>query len=105
MRQKTDKYQMLKFSIEEKLDALPHIKRDDALKTLPAILDVSPMTFYNYRTIKKSDKQDIPSTKLAMLARYFNCKTEDLINVSVDVSHFKNFNTAPKPPKEMGLTR
>lgn len=105
MRQKTDKYQSLKFSIEEKLDKLPHVERNEALKKLPAVLDVSRMTFYKYRYIKKNDNQDIPGMKLIMLAKYFNCNVEELINVDVDVDHFKGVDTSFKPPKAMGLTR
>lgn len=105
MRQKTDKYQSLKFSIEEKLDSLPHIERNEAMNKLPAVLDVSRMTFYKYRYIKKNDNQDIPGTKLVLLAKYFNCNVEELINVDVDVNHYKGVNAVPKAPKAMGLTR
>jgi hypothetical protein len=105
MRQKTDKYQSLKFSIEEKLDLLPYIKRQNALKTLPAALDVSRMTLYSYRSIKRNEKVDIPATKLFILAKFFDCKMEDLFNIHVDIDHFKRISADKKPPRSMGLVR
>jgi hypothetical protein len=105
MGQKTDKYQDLKFLIEEKLDSLPYSQRKEALQILPAMLDISRLTFYKYRTIRRDENQDIPSTKLATLAGYFNCKVEDLINISIDVSHIENVDPAPKTAGQFGLTR
>jgi len=76
-----------KFLIEQKLKELDVVAHKTAMKELPDILDVSRTTLFKWRTVKVGDKLDIPSTKLAILAKFLGCKVEELINPRVDLSH------------------
>ncbi len=76
---------LYKFNIDEKLNDLSYKERNEALKLIPDQLAISKNTFYEWRRIKKDSKQDVPAIKLAALAKFFKCQTEELINYKLPV--------------------
>ncbi|WP_289054202.1 hypothetical protein [Carboxylicivirga marina] len=71
---------MYKFKIEEKLNELEYSSRDEALKELMKLTKVSRIQFYRWRRILLTDSADIPTSKIAIIAKYFGCSIEELIH-------------------------
>ncbi len=79
-----------KFNIEQKLNELTYAERDKALKQLPEQLGISSYSFYIWRRIKDDSPQDIPSTKLVALSRFFKCTIDELVNSGVPTISLKS---------------
>ena len=69
-----------KYKIKEKLEALTHTEYKIYLKTLPKALRISSRTFLRYLYTRIDDIYSMPADHLAQLARFFNCRIEDLLN-------------------------
>lgn len=69
-----------KYTIKEKLNKLTRDEYRAALKDLPRALNISQRTFYRYINTRITESYSIPSDDLARLARFFNCRIENLLN-------------------------
>ena len=69
-----------KYRIKEKLDLLSHNEYKSALVILPKALKIHQRTFFRYLYTKVHESYSMPADHLARLARFFNCKIEDLLN-------------------------
>jgi hypothetical protein len=70
----------LKYKIWERLNSLSHEEYKIAIRTLPAALKISPRTFFRYMYTRIDEDYSMPVDHLAQLARFFNCRIEDLLN-------------------------
>lgn len=69
-----------KYRIKERLDLLTHEDFKTAIRVLPKALNISQRTFYRYVYTRIHDKYSMPVDHLARLARFFNCRIEDMLN-------------------------
>lgn len=69
-----------KYNILPKLNELPLKQNREARKILPLALKITKRTFELYCYIKIGDRNNISPDKLQILANYFNCKVDDLLN-------------------------
>lgn len=69
-----------RYKIKEKLEIFSHHDYILAKRVLPQVLKINKRTFEKYMYTKIEDNYDMPANHLAMLAKFFNCKMEDLIN-------------------------
>lgn len=76
MRSKID----LKYKIKERLELLTHEEYKLAIKILPTALKISSRTFFRYMYTRVNENYSMPVDDLARLARFFNCRIEDLLN-------------------------
>ena len=69
-----------KYKIKERMDALPHHEHHAAMRLIPKALLISQRTFLRYMYTRIDDKYSMPVDHLARLAKYFNCRIEDMLN-------------------------
>jgi len=69
-----------KYRIKEKLDLLSHNEYKLALVVLPKALKIHQRTFFRYLYTKVNEDYSMPVDHLARLARFFNCRIEDMLN-------------------------
>ncbi|GGX23663.1 hypothetical protein [Aquimarina muelleri] len=69
------KYHILKF-----LKKLPYNEYTIAKRKLPVACKVSKRTFERWLYVNKEDRLEISADKLALIANYFNCTMEELLN-------------------------
>ena len=72
-----------KYNILAKLDDLSVKNKRIAKKLLPRLLNISPRTFQIYLYIKLEDNNNISPDKLLIMAKYFGCSIEELMNEDV----------------------
>ena len=70
----------LKYRLKEKLNMLPHEEYKIVMITFPQALKISQRTFHRYIYTRIDEKYSMPVDHLARLARFFNCRIEDLLN-------------------------
>lgn len=73
----------LKFSIQKKLNQLPKLESELADRTLYKALGISRSTWFKYKSAQCGDKYDLPLIHAIQLARFFNCKVDELLNIDV----------------------
>lgn len=76
-------YEHRKYSILKVLNSLPADTSRVLKRNFPIILNVNRQTFANWLNANKSDILEIPSIKLAAIAKVLNVKMEDLINIPI----------------------
>lgn len=69
------KYNILKF-----LKKLPYNEYTVAKGKLPVACKVSKRTFERWLYVTKEERLEISADKLAVIANYFNCTIEELLN-------------------------
>ena len=69
-----------KYRIKEKLELLSYEEYQLAVKAFPRALKISQRTFHRYMYTRIHEKYSMPVDHLARLARFFNCRMEDLLN-------------------------
>ena len=69
-----------KYKIKELMDALPHLEHHAIMSMIPKALMISQRTFLRYMYTRIDDKYSMPVDHLARLAKYFNCRIEDMLN-------------------------
>ena len=69
-----------KYKIKEKLDLLSYQEYRSVLHVIPKALKIHQRTFLRYIYTRINDNYSMPADHLARLARFFNCKIEDLLN-------------------------
>lgn len=97
--------QIYKYNILSKLESLSVKKYKQAKELMPLALEISKRTFEAYLYAKIGDKQSITPDKLQVIASYFNCKVDDLLNEDVkSINYEKLLQEAKKAKKdEFGL--
>jgi len=73
-----------KYSINSLLEVIPQKEYNSKLQTLIDKLGISKSCFHDWRHITKSEARDIPTSKLMIIADFFNCKMEALINYTIE---------------------
>jgi hypothetical protein len=69
-----------KYCLKERLNSLTLEEYKSALKTLPKALNITQRTFYRYINTRISEGYSMPGDNMAKLARFFNCRIEDMLN-------------------------
>jgi hypothetical protein len=69
-----------KYKIKEKLDLLAYQEYKSVLRVMPKALEIHERTFLRYIYTRVNDKYSMPVDHLARLARFFNCRIEDMLN-------------------------
>ncbi len=69
------KYNILKF-----LKKLPYDEYAIAKRKLPVACKVSKRTFERWLYVTKEERLEISADKLAVIARFFDCSIEELLN-------------------------
>jgi hypothetical protein len=69
-----------KYRIKEKLELLTYEEYKLVMKAFPRALKISQRTFHRYMYTRIHEKYSMPVDHLAQLARFFNCRMEDLLN-------------------------
>jgi len=72
------KYNILKFLKKLSYNEYAIVKRK-----LPVACKVSKRTFERWLYVTKEERLEISADKLAIIANYFNCSIEELLNVKV----------------------
>jgi hypothetical protein len=71
-----------KYKIKKNLEKFSYVDYTEAKRALPRLLNINKRTFEKYLYVRLDDRYDIPAGHLAMLAYYFRCKMEEMINYS-----------------------
>lgn len=85
-----------KYLIHQKLRQLRHDEYLVAKQKLPTVLNVNKRTFQRWMYLTLEDRLEIPADKLAILAKYFGCKMEDMFNYEIphyNFSKLRNLRT------------
>ena len=69
-----------KYRIKDMMESLTHQEYQSAIKAIPIALNISQRTFLRYTYTRLNDKYSMPVDHLARLAKFFNCRIEDLLN-------------------------
>lgn len=85
-----------KFNIEQKLNQLEYGERNSAQNALIKELDVTYTTFYAWKRLSPDSPRDMPAIKLAVIAKFFGCAIEELINVDLAEIGQKSIYKSPK---------
>ena len=72
-----------KYNILAKLERLSVKKMKIAKNVLPLALKITSRSFKNFCYIKIGDRNNISPDKLQIIANYFACKVDDLLNEEV----------------------
>lgn len=75
--------QNYKYTVKVMLESLPHKEYKVARRKLPEFLGVNERTFARWINAKEGEKLEIPSDKLAVIAKYLNCPLEDMFNYKI----------------------
>lgn len=96
-----------RYKIKEYLEAFTYPDYLLVKKTLPEVLNINKRTFEKYMYTKVEQNYDMPANHLAMLAKFFTCKMEGLINYvpqSFTIDEFSQQKTT-KLASQLGLTK
>jgi hypothetical protein len=85
-----------KYRIKERLELLTHEEYTSALKSLPKALNISPRTFLRYLYTRIDDDYSMPADHLARLAKFFNCRIEDMLDYDPPPLSFKEIRKKDK---------
>ncbi len=76
-------YQHRKYKILEIIDQMPTNKNKQYKKEIPRILNITRQTWSVWLNTSIADTLEIPSIKLAQIAKLLNTTTEQLINIEI----------------------
>jgi hypothetical protein len=74
-----------KYRIKENMDLLPYRDYVLAKRHLPEKLGINPRTFEKYMYTKLTDPYEMPVGHLALLAGFFRCTMEDMLNFQPEI--------------------
>ena len=94
-----------KYKIKEFLDQLPNAEYVQAKNTLPDFLNVNKRTFEKYLYTYLTDPYEMPVKQFSLLAFYFHCKMEDLLNYSPEQFIRRKMNAQEELAARLGLTK
>lgn len=96
-----------KYRIKENLEKISHSDYMEAKRVLPRLLNINKRTFERYMYVRLVDDYDIPACHLALLAYYFNCQMEEMINYSPAQMLSKEMKSDPIKDlaAKLGLTK
>ncbi|WP_281991257.1 hypothetical protein [Aquimarina aggregata] len=72
-----------KYNVLQFLKRLPYNEYIIAKRKLPVACKVSKRTFERWLYVTKEERLEISADKLALIANYFNCTIEELLNNKV----------------------
>ena len=104
---KIQNYFVYKYKIKENLEKFPYADYLEAKRSLPRLLKINKRTFEKYLYVRLTDSYDIPAMHLSMLAYYFRCKMEDMINFNPSQILYKEMKRDPMEElaAKLGLTK
>ncbi len=76
-------YEYRKYTILQIIDHFPAHLAKLHKKELPKLLNINRQTFSNWLNASISDTLEIPSIKLALIAKILNTSIEELINIPI----------------------
>jgi|WetSurMetagenome_2_1015567.scaffolds.fasta_scaffold03202_2 hypothetical protein len=85
-----------KYKIKEKLDKLSHKEYKSAINIIPKALKVHQRTFFRYMYTTVNEEYSMPVDHLARLAKFFNCKIDELLNFEPKPLTFKEMKNQDK---------
>ena len=96
-----------KYKIKENLEKFSYFDYSEAKRALPRLLNINKRTFEKYMYVRLNDRYDIPARHLAILAYYFRCKMEEMINYSPSQIMYKEMRRDPHEElaAKLGLTK
>lgn len=83
MKKDSFRRKQAKYAIHQLMEKLSYKEYRIAKNKLPIALKVSKRTFERWMYLELGDKTEVPSDKMAMLAKYFNVKMEDMFNFPI----------------------
>ncbi|NJO90153.1 MAG: hypothetical protein HC831_15315 [Chloroflexia bacterium] len=89
-------YEYRKYNILRIIDGLPAHSSRLYRKELPKLLSVNRQTFSNWLNASIYDTLEIPSIKLALVAKIFSISIEELINIPIPELKVKTENQKPE---------
>ena len=96
-REYSDPY---KYRLYQLLNQLPHQKYRITSRQLPGKLDISPETFRKWKYIKKHEIATIPADKLAIIAKFFDIRFEEIFNYPIPRISFEELEEADRKRKK-----
>ncbi len=96
-----------KYNILKHLKQLPHEEYKIAKNKLPLALNVSKRTFERWMYLTQDQSLEVPADKLAVIAKFFNVKIEEMFNYEIpqiNTKHLKKLGNE-KIANELNLTR
>jgi hypothetical protein len=96
------KYNILKF-----LKKLPYNEYTIAKSKLPVACKVSKRTFERWLYVTKEERLEVSADKLALIANYFNCTIEELLNNKIPKHNTRTLNNLHNQDliKSLNLTK
>jgi len=102
---KSKRKTLYKYKIKEYLDKLPNPEYIQAKNTLPGFLHVNKRTFEKYMYTYLIESYEMPVKQFALLAYYFHCKMEDLLNYSPEELISRRMSKQEELAARLGLTK
>ncbi len=79
----TNLHNKRKYTIQNKLNRLSYNEYKIAKDKLPIALKINKRTFDRWLYILQEDVAEIPADKLAVIAKFLDCKIEDMFNYQI----------------------
>lgn len=100
-------YSKRKYNILKYLKKLPYQEYTIAKRKLPVACKVSKRTFERWLYVTKTERLEISADKLAIIARFFDCTIEELLNNKIPKhnTHTLNRLCDQKLIKQLNLTK
>lgn len=83
----------LKYQIQEHLEELPYGHYKIVKKKLPSILGINKRTFHRWLIAKENESLEIPSDKLAIIAKFLNKPIEKMFNYKIPEYNLEHLHT------------
>lgn len=83
MKKDSFRRKQAKYAIHQLMEKLSYKEYRIAKNKLPIALKVSKRTFERWMYLQIGDKTEIPSDKMAMIAKYFKVSMEDMFNFPI----------------------
>lgn len=81
-----------KYKINDCLLKMNMSDHREAVRLIPKQIGISLNTFHNYRNILIDDRQDIPHMKVVRFEKFFELKTGELLNKSLNGTSFRQLS-------------
>lgn len=98
---KNQNYSFRKYRILEIIHNLPYLDSLEIKNQLIKILGIDRTTFSKWLNMSISDKSEIPSLKLAIIAKALNSSIEDLFNIQIP--SIENFQPARQEKNKLQI--
>ena len=94
-----------KYKVKEFLDKLPYPDYISTKNSLPGFLNINKRTFEKYMYTLLIESYEMPAKQLALLAYFFHCKMEDLLNYKPEQFIHRKMSKDEELAARLGLTK